>query len=569
LRTVGIGLGALMLGGRHLSPSVAQAAGNRTAWPSPVPAVVSNFDLEVALEAVETQVQVLPGNPTRVWSYRGRVLKGDPASLQALPGSYLGPVIRAQTGQTLRVTFTNRLTQESIIHWHGLIVPAEMDGHPRTAVASGRSYTYEFPIVNRAGTYWFHPHPHGHTGQQVYQGLAGLLLVSDAEEEAAGLPTGGFDIPVVIQDRTFDANNQLVYLPNGMMDRLMGFLGERILVNGQPDYTLAVASQAYRLRLLNGSNGRIYKLGWDDGTPLVVIGTDGGLLRQAVQRDYVMLSPGERVDLWADFSGRPVGSELILKNLAFAGFESTHMMGSRPVLPEGSDYDILRVRVERQGSGPSQLPARLSSFDDLRLEEAVNSHTPRTFTIAMQHMAWTINGRQFEINGVAPDEVVKAGTLEVWEFVNQPGRMGMMGDMDHGGDTGGGGEGAADHTGNADGAGHGGGAGTSDHGQGAVGSAGHGGGMAAMMEEMAHPMHIHGVQFQVLDRQVRPDMRAGWETVSAGLVDEGWKDTVLMMPGERVKLLVKFAEHTGLYLYHCHNLEHEDGGLMRNYEVAV
>lgn len=535
LRRAGIGLGALMLGGRHLSPSVAQAAGNHTAWPSPVPAVVSNFDLEVALEAVETQVQVLPGSPTRVWSYRGRVLKGDPANLQTLPGSYLGPVIRAQTGQTLRVTFTNRLIQESIIHWHGLIVPAEMDGHPRTAVASGRSYTYEFPIVNRAGTYWFHPHPHGHTGQQVYNGLAGLVLVSDQEEAAAGLPTGEYDIPLVIQDRTFDTDNQLVYLPNGMMDQLMGFLGERILINGQPDYTLAVASQAYRLRLLNGSTARIYKLGWEDGTPLVVIGTDGGLLRQPVQRDYVMLSPGERIDLWVDFSGRPVGSELILKNLAFAGFESTHMMGGNPVLPEGAEYSVLRVVVERQGNDQSRLPMRLSTFDNLRLEDAANSQAPRTFTVAMQHMAWTINGRRFEINGVAADEVVKAGALEVWEFVNQPGRMGMMGSMDHGGDAGGASR----------------------------------GGMAGMMEEMAHPMHIHGVQFQVLDRQVRPDMRAGWETVSAGLVDEGWKDTVLMMPGERVKLLVKFAEHTGLYLYHCHNLEHEDGGLMRNYEVAA
>ena len=506
------------------------------------PAATSDPDLDIALEAIETQAQVLPGTPTRVWSYRGRVLRGDPASLQELPGSYLGPVIRARRGQRLRVTFTNRLAQESIIHWHGLVVPPEMDGHPGLAVAGGDSYTYEFTIVNRAGTYWFHPHPHGHTGQQVYFGLAGLLLITDDEEGAAGLPTGEYDIPLVIQDRTFDADNQLVYLPNGMTDQLMGFLGERILVNGKADQTLTVARQAYRLRLLNGSNGRIYKLGWNDGTPLVVIGTDGGLLRQAVQRDYVMLSPGERVDLWADFSDRPVGSEMVLRNRAFAGFESTHMMGSRPTLPEGSDYDILRVRVERPGNNVLRLPSRLSSFDDLRLEDAVNSRSPRTFTIAMQHMAWTINGRQFEMDGVAPDEVVKAGTVEVWEFVNQPGQMGMMGQMD---------QSSGGH-----GAGHGGGSGQDS-------------GMPTMTEEMAHPMHIHGVQFQVLDRQVRSEMRAGWETVSAGLVDEGWKDTVLMMPGERVRLLVKLPEHTGLYLYHCHNLEHEDGGLMRNFKVMA
>ena len=144
-----------------------------------------------------------------------------------------------------------------------------------------------------------------------------------------------------------------------------------------------MASQPYRLRLLNGSNARIYKLGWEDSTPLLVIGTDGGLLRQPVQRDYVMLSPAERLDLWVDFSGRPVGSELILKNLAFAGFESTHMMGGNPVLPEGSEYSVLRVRVERQGSGRSQLPTRLSTFDDLRLEDAANPQSPRTFTVAL------------------------------------------------------------------------------------------------------------------------------------------------------------------------------------------
>ncbi|MBU2602539.1 MAG: multicopper oxidase domain-containing protein [Actinobacteria bacterium] len=95
------------------------------------------------------------------------------------------------------------------------------------------------------------------------------------------------------------------------------------------------------------------------------------------------------------------------------------------------------------------------------------------------------------------------------------------------------------------------------------------GGMGGMEEEMAHPMHVHGLQFQVLERQVRPEMAANWETVSAGYVDEGWKDTVLVMPGERVRLLLKFEDFTGLYLYHCHNLEHEDLGMMRNYRVTA
>lgn len=155
----------------------------------------------------------------------------------------------------------------------------------------------------------------------MYRGLAGLLIVSDDEEAAAGLPTGAQDLPIVIQDRTFDADNQLVYIGgtgeggmggmmNGMMDRTMGFLGERILVNGKPDVVFSLATRAYRLRILNGSNSRIYKLAWGDETPMAVIATDGGLLKAPVLKPYVTLGPGERVELWADFTGRRVGDEL-------------------------------------------------------------------------------------------------------------------------------------------------------------------------------------------------------------------------------------------------------------------
>jgi FtsP/CotA-like multicopper oxidase with cupredoxin domain len=308
-----------------------------------------------------------------------------------------------------------------------------------------------------------------------------------------------------------------------MMDQMMGFLGDQILVNGQPDFVLPVATRPYRLRLLNGSNARIYKLGWEDGTPLTVIGTDGGLLEKPVQRSYVTLAPAERVELWVDFGGRSVGSELRLKSLPFAGSEGGHMgmmMGSAAALPDGSEFDVLRVRVDRESDETQTLPERLSTLSRYRLEDAVNGENPRAFTIAFQRMRWLLNGRTFEMQSVAEDEKVKLNSLEVWEFINQPGRMGR-------------------------------------------------GMMGGMMEEMAHPMHVHGLQFQVIERVVRPEMKANWNTVSAGFVDEGWKDTVLVMPGERVKILLKFEDFSGLYLYHCHNLEHEDLGLMRNYRVTT
>jgi FtsP/CotA-like multicopper oxidase with cupredoxin domain len=222
-----------------------------------------------------------------------------------------------RTGQKVRIRFTNQIADQTIVHWHGLHVPADMDGHPRFVIRRGQSYRYEFEVRNRAGTYWYHPHPHGITGPQVYGGLAGLFLVSDDEEQAAGLPAGEYDIPLVIQDRTFDGNNLLVYLSGHRMERMSGFLGDWIMVNGQPDFILPVANRAYRLRLLNGSNARIYRLAWQDGRPMTVIGTDGGLLEKPVQRRFVMLGPGERLELWADFSRQAPGAETALVSLPF------------------------------------------------------------------------------------------------------------------------------------------------------------------------------------------------------------------------------------------------------------
>ena len=285
-------------------------------------------DVELALTATQTDVQLMPGKPTRAFTYQAQVLKGQTNSAVSLPNSSIGPVIHVKRGQKVRINFTNSLPGKddtSVIHWHGLMLPEDMDGHPRFAIAPGQSYAYEFEVVNRAGTYWFHPHPHGHTARQVYNGLAGLFVVSDDDETALDLPAGEFDIPLIVQDRTFDKNNQLVYFGQGMMtgamETLMGFRGEKITINGQPDYKLDVSRRAYRLRVLNGSNARIYKLGWSDGTPLTVIGTDGGLLEKPLTHEFVMLAPGERVELWADFSDRAIANEVTLNSLEFAGAE--------------------------------------------------------------------------------------------------------------------------------------------------------------------------------------------------------------------------------------------------------
>jgi FtsP/CotA-like multicopper oxidase with cupredoxin domain len=294
------------------------------------------------------------------------------------------------------------------------------------------------------------------------------------------------------------------------MERMTGFLGNRILVNGRPRFTRGVVSRPYRLRILNGSNSRLYNLAWADRRPLTVIGTDGGLLPAPVVRPNVILGPAERVELWADFSGLSKGDQatLVSRDLDLGplsamtgpGGMQGPAMGGR-FLPNGAPFAVARFEISDVETKRYRLPEHLASDFSDETDAADNRNAPRQFHTFMHHMNGTINNRTFEMTGVAEDEVVRLGTSEVWEFVNR-------------------------------------------------------GGMPAL----PHPMHVHGLQFRVLGR-----LGALYE----GYLDAGWKDTVLVMPGERVRLLMRFADYDGLFLYHCHNLEHEDMGMMRNYYVRA
>ena len=175
----------------------------------------------------------------------------------------------------------------------------------------------------------------------------------------------------------------------------------------------------------------------------------------------------------------------------------------------------MKVRITQQSDVKQPLPKTLSVIPRYNLQDAVNRSNPRSFTLQLQQQTpyWLLNGRTFEMTAVADNETVKLNTLEVWEFANLSGAVGMM--------------------------------------------------------ETGHPIHLHALQFQVIERTVRPDMEGIHDQVSAGFTDEGWKDTVLVMPGEKVRFLAKFENYAGLYLYHCHNLEHEDMGMMRNYRITA
>src|SRR5512135_3892122 len=237
-------------------------------------------DAEISITAREKTVQILSGAQTKVWSYEGQLLSGSGVTVQNLPGKYLGPILRAQSGTKVRINFHDGLAEDSVVHPHGLHVPEDCDGQPMQAIGPGETKVYEFQVIDRAGPYWFHPHPMGRTAEQVMMGLAGLFNVWDADEELAvpGASTGANDVPVIIQDRNFDSNNQFLYNPN----MLWGYLGSTMLVNGTANAAVQLEPRGYRLRFLNGSNARTYKLAWSNGMALKVIGTDGGLLPAAV-----------------------------------------------------------------------------------------------------------------------------------------------------------------------------------------------------------------------------------------------------------------------------------------------
>jgi blue copper oxidase len=417
------------------------------------------------------------------------LIKGSTTNTLAYGHGVLGPTIEVMKGETISVSLQNKLTEHTNIHWHGLVLPADMDGHPEDLAVPDGSFNYQLPIHQRAGTYWYHPHPHTATARQVFMGLAGMFLVRDAEESALNLPGDIYEVPIIIQDKRFSGSS-LQYAPSD--DEIMtGYLGEQILVNGVQAPVLSVETRWYRLRLLNGSTARVYQLGFSN-QPFYLIGTDGGLLSTPEKITTLMLAPGERADVLINFNGHTIGSELYLESYKFSEFN----------LQGRQEFKMMKFRVDKSSTDSFILPTNLSAIPVL---SALSATRIRKFDISSLvgtggHGAGSkhgINGMTYENDHIAFS--VEAGTTEIWEFDNLAG-------------------------------------------------------------EEIHPMHIHGVQFQVLGRQ------GGRNQVFPS--EKGWKDTVMVMPQEKVSVIMAFPEYRGKFVFHCHNLEHEDDGMMLNYEIS-
>src|SRR5581483_3261592 len=400
-----------------------------------IPPIITGGDLTLAAGTF----QVYPDAPTNLFMVNGQ---------------FPAPTIKLKKGDTFQATVHNNLTEHSVLHWHGVFAPAAMGGHPASVVDPGTSYSVNFPIVQRASINFYHAHPHMMTGEQVYRGLAGFFLIEDDVEQGLGLPSGDFDVPLLIQDKRVDANRQFIYsLTNA--DMMSGWLGETILINGTPNPYLDVAPTLYRFRIVNGSNARFYTVALSDNSAFTVIGNDGGFLDAPIRLTSVGLAPAERLDLLVDFSSRAQGDTMTLVSQPFT-------MSDPPgtgTVPQGAALDLLQFRVNRTGSSGGSIPTSLPAIPVLKASDAKRT---RLWTFSAMHY---INDLSYDLARV--DATVPFGDLEEWTFQS-------------------------------------------------VGN--------------THPVHIHGAQFQVLDRN--GNLPEPYE--------RGWKDVIRLDPQGTVHVLVPF-----------------------------
>ncbi|GAA1847576.1 multicopper oxidase family protein [Agromyces salentinus] len=358
--------------------SAGAAAGNVLAIPPLLePVVRGDGTLVFELTAQEGASEILPGVRTPSWGYNGALL---------------GPTVRATRGDTVAFDIRNSLRDPTTVHWHGMILPAAMDGGPHQVIEAGGSWSPEWRIDQPAATLWYHPHPHGDTAMQVYAGLAGLFIVDDDDSATAGLPSayGIDDIPLILQDKTFADDGTLDpdRIPN------FGIMGNTMLANGTASAVFHATTGAVRFRILNGSNARRYNLEFSDGRPFQVVGGDAGLLPAPVETSRVAISPAERVELVVALEG---GDDVRLVT-----------RGGGLDIDDG-DFDLLRITAEAL-TPSSPVPARLPGPKPIH---APSTARERTFRLN-GHDA--INGEEMDLSRI--DTVVAAGAVEIWTIEN-------------------------------------------------------------------------------------------------------------------------------------------------------
>jgi bilirubin oxidase len=423
-------------------------------------------------------------------------------------GVWMSPTIIVNKGDNVTLNVINALSIKTTMHWHGLHVAAMNDGGPHQIINAGATWSPSFTIKNNAGTFWYHPHGAGQTDPQVSKGLAGLIIVHDAAELALNIPHtyGTDDIPLIVQSKAFDVLQQIAIATD---------MDTAIFVNGTLHPYFNAPAQVLRFRVLNGSSLRSYNFGLSNNQTFYQIATDGGLIDTAVALTRLRLSPGERAEILINFSGMN-GQTIFLKSFASQlanGIYGADSVGSGiDTIPDyqanflnGADFDLLKINIVAPTAGAvTTIPHNLVPYTPFSISSATTYRTIVFDTIRLlagfpPNLAegpFSMNNKSFDMDSI--NETVYLNTTEIWTLKNKT--------------------------------------------------------------LVAHPFHIHDIQFNVIEKNGLPPTPT----------ETGWKDVVLVMPHDSVKFITKFtdfADNTTPYMYHCHLLHHEDDGMMGSFLV--
>jgi spore coat protein A, manganese oxidase len=476
-------------------PQVARASGSRKA---PTGADAPFYRIE--MRACESRLH-RDLNPTRLWGYGS---------------SFPGPTFETKSGEGLIVEWVNALPEahvfpidhklhgaatnvpevRSVVHVHGAKTPPDSDGYPENWYPPGKSALAWYPNRQDAAMLWYHDHAMGINRLNIYAGLAGLFIVRDDAEAALNLPSGKFEIPLVLCDRLLDRQHQLYYPDSGIPGApwIPEVYGNAILANGKIFPYLDVEPRKYRVRVLNAANSRFFSLSLANGGSFHQIGTDLGLLPAPVELRSLLLYPAERADLIFDFSGH-AGERIVLKHQAM---------------------EVMQFRVAREpAKEPGVMPSTLRPVAKLAESSAVAT---RMLTL-VEYDDYVGNSMVMLLNGSHWSDPITEqpilDSVEIWNLIN--------------------------------------------------------------LTEDAHPIHLHLVRFQILDRrpfdpfyyQQTRTLRFLGPAVPPDPNEAGWKDTVRADPGVVTRIIARFEGFPGRYVWHCHLLEHEDNEMMRPYEVIT
>lgn len=417
--------------------------------------------VEVTLTAEPARLSLISGTHTDAYAYNGTVP---------------GPTLEFREGDSVVVHFRNKLPHSTTVHWHGLHIPFDMDGSPYHPVQPGAQHTYTFRLKpGSAGTYWYHPHPHHGTGDQVARGLFGVLIVRAPDDP---LPATLKEQLVVLSDNRFQQDGSIdisqPHTHQGRIDFENGREGDVLFVSGKVMPTLSIRSgEVQRWRIINASAARVYRIALRDHK-LLHVGTDGGLFEHPVEVDEIKLAVGERAEVLVRAQNKP-GSSTVLQALPY----DRYIPQTRPA-NWNEPRDLLTLQYSSQTAvKPVAIPKTL------RVVPVLDT-TAVTETRVMSLSQGMINGKLHDMHRIDVKSLL--GKTEIWEIENLVG--------------------------------------------------------------MDHPFHLHGFQFQVLDRDGVPEPQ------------RQWKDVVNVPKHQTARFIVRYDNYPGKWMFHCHILDHEDHGMM-------